>query len=538
MRPFTSLTVTFLCFAVATALPTQAQHDHHRHHEQSYGTVQFATSCSSEAQAHFDAGLALLHHMMYEQARPHFEEAAAADPGCAIAYWGVAMSQLNPLWAPPSPQQVAVARAAIIQARALETPTERERRYVETIAAYFDGEDLGHRERLARWERAQRDLLAAHEDDVDAAAFYALAHLAIAPPDERGVAYRVRGGELLEPLLEAHPDHPGLYHYLIHLYDYPALAERAANVAEAYDALAPDVPHALHMPSHIFVRVGEWPGTVEWNRRSADAALRQPVNDRTSFHHAHAMDYLIYAYLQQGQDERAREVVEETMSIDAYQDHFASAYALAAVPARFVLERGQWEDAAGLPLRPQADFPWSRYPQYEAITYFARGVGAARSGDAHAAHAARERLDELYEATLAADETYWATLVDAQRNAVSAWAAYAEGRHDEALNLLRTAADLEDSVDKHPVTPSDVLPARELLGDLLLKLDRPAEARRAYVAALEISPNRFRSHYGAARASKILGDKAVAQHHFSKLLDFADGDRPALRQAREFVAGR
>jgi tetratricopeptide (TPR) repeat protein len=531
MRYLNVLLSLLLCCALTA--PAHGQHDHH-HHE--HGRVDFQTSCNTAAQAHFETGLALLHHMMYDQARPHFAEAAEADPACAMAHWGVAMTQLNPLWAPANQQQIATAREAIARARALDVPTERERMYIEALAAYFDDGDLGHRDRLARWEQAQLDLHAAYPDDVDATAFYALAHLAVAPPDQRGVAYRTRGGELLEPLLTAHPDHPGLYHYLIHLYDFPALADRAAAVAEAYDAIAPDVPHALHMPSHIFVRVGEWPGTIEWNRRSAEAALRQPVNGATSMHHAHALDYLMYAYLQQGQDDKAREVLEEITGVERYQDNFVAAYALAAVPARYALERERWADAAQLSARSYAAFPWDRFPQYEAITYFARGIGAARSGDTEAARAARAQLDELYDATVAADETYWATLVDAQRKTVSAWAALADGRSEEALALMREAADLEDSVDKHPVTPSDVLPARELLGDMLVELDRPQEALDAYRAALEISPNRFRSHYGAAHASQQIGDTAAATHHYEQLLSFARTERPAVREAQAFLA--
>jgi Tfp pilus assembly protein PilF len=529
-RPQTSLVTALLC----CALSTQAfgQHDHHQEH----GRVDFQTSCNAAAQAQFETGMALLHHMMYDQAKPHFSAAAEADPTCAIAHWGVAMTQLNPLWAPATQQQHAAARDAITRARALEIPTERERMYVAAIAAYFDGEDLGHRDRLARWERAQHELFAAYPDDVDAAAFFALSHLAVAPPDERGVAYRTRGGELLEPLLAAHPEHPGLYHYLIHLYDSPALAERAARVADAYDGIAPDVPHALHMPSHIFVRIGEWSGTIEWNRRSAEAALRQPVSGATSMHHAHALDYLMYAYLQQGQDQKAREVLAEIAAVERYQDNFAAAYALAAVPARYALEREEWAEAARLPARPQAGYPWDKYPQYEAISHFARGIGAARSGDPAGALASRERLDELHAATVSADEAYWATLVDAQRKAVSAWAALAEGRTEEALAQMRAAADLEDSVDKHPVTPSAVMPARELLGDMLMQADRPQEALEAYRAALKISPNRFRSHYGAARASEQVGDVDAAAHHYGELVSFGRTERPAMEAAREFLA--
>jgi tetratricopeptide (TPR) repeat protein len=323
---------------------------------------------------------------------------------------------------------------------------------------------------------------------------------------------------LLEEMHARAPDHPGLYHYTIHAYDNPALADRAERVAAGYDRLAPEVPHALHMPSHIFVRQGNWPGTIAWNERSAAAALAQPVGDLTSRHHAHALDYLAYAYLQRGEDEAARGVRDRLLAVTAYQPGLPTAYALAATPARYALEREQWADAAALTPRAGAPIAWEQFAAAESITYFARGIGSARSGDAAGAGAAIAELDRLH-GVLAGSEPYWATLADAQRKSVAAWVAFGAGDHERALGLMREAADLEDSLDKAPVTPGAVLPARELLGDMLLAAGRPDEARAAYEAALAISPNRLRSLAGAARAARATDDAAGAAAYSERLAE-------------------
>ncbi len=513
---------------------------HAQHENQPYGEVDFPTSCQAEAQAPFETGLALLHHMMYEQAAGHFATAAEADPTCAMAHWGLAMTQLHPLWAPPTEQEFDRGRAAVEQAKTLEAPTERERQYIEAIVAYYTtAEESDHRAGVRAWEAAQKALHEAFPEDVDAAAFYALSHLATAPPDDDTFAHQRRAGALLEDLLDEAPAHPGLFHYLIHAYDNPALAEKALDVARGYDKLAPDVPHALHMPSHIFVRLGIWPDVIAWNLRSAEAALRQSPAEYTSLHHVHALDYLVYAYLQRGQDQKAQEILRKILEIDNYQPHPASAYGIAAAQARYALERRQWDEAAELPLRVHDAYPWNDFPEHEAITYWARGLGAARTGDLDAARTAVDTLDVLHERTLEKGEDYWATLVDARSTTLSAWIAYAEGDHDRALNLMREAADLEDSVDKHPITPSEVLPARELLGDMLLALDHPAQAIDAYRAALEISPNRFNSLYGAGQAAERTGQHDVAKAFYAKLAEIseeANSERESLIQAKNFLA--
>lgn len=514
-----------------------AQHDtrHARH-----GVVEFETSCEPAAQERINAGLALLHHMMYEQAEAEFVAASESDDACAMARWGVAMSVIHPLWGErPSDADLEKGQAALERARALD-PTEREAAYLDATGAFFaDWQNTAYAEQLAAFELGFKNLHEAYPDDVDAAAFYALGHLATAPKEDKEFTHQRTAGALLEELHATHPEHPGLFHYTIHAYDNPALADRAATAAQDYDDLAPSVPHALHMPSHIFVRLGHWPETIDWNRRSAAAALRQPVNGMTSMHYAHALDYLAYAYLQQGQDEKAKDVHADLMDVSNFQPTFATAYAIAAVQARPSLERGEWGEAASLPVRTHGAFPWDRFPGAEAITHFARGLGAARAGNADAARSAIAELDALHARMTESGETYWATLADAQRTAVAAWIAFEAGAAETALERMRTAAELEDSVDKHPVTPGAVLPARELLGDVLLALDRPEEALEAYEAALRISPNRLNSLYGAARAAEQLGDHERARDLYARIAEqtaAAEADLPAIRDAHAFVA--
>ncbi len=489
-------------------------------HEHAHGTVDFPISCAPAAQAHFETGLALMHHMMYDQAEAVFVQAAEADRRCAMAQWGIAMTVIHPLWGErPSDAAHEKGIAALARARELGAPTPREAAYIAAVEPFYrDVTNTAYPDQLAAFEAGYRGLHEAYPDDIDAAAFFALAHLATAPKSDQTLAHQRAAGDLLERLHAGAPDHPGLYHYTIHAYDNPALAERAERVAAGYDRLAPEVPHALHMPSHIFVRRGDWPGTIRWNERSAAAALAQPVGGVTSSHYAHAVDYLAYAHLQRGEDDAARGAVDRMLAIPSIQPALAVAYAFAAAPARHALERDAWAEAAALPVRAGAPLPWERFAMAESITHFARGIGAARSGDDAGAAAALAELDRLH-AVLAANEPYWATLTDAQRKSVAAWRTFAAGDRDAALALMQQAADSEDSVDKHPVTPGAVLPARELLGDMLMEMGRHAEARAAYDAALAISPNRLRSLRGAALAAAAAGDEAAAAGYATRLAD-------------------
>lgn len=500
------------------------------------GEVQFNTSCAEEVQADFNHAVALLHHMMYVQAEAAFTDISRQDPSCAMAYWGLAMTSLHPLWAPPTPEAHQRGLAAIKQAKALNTGNDREQAYIDAAAAFFqDWSKDHHRDRLEAWSLKHKRLVDEYPDDVDAAALYALSMLATAPKEDKDYHNQREAGQLLERLRAESPRHPALYHYLIHAYDNPALAAQALEVARDYDKIAPEVPHALHMPTHIFVRLGIWPDTINWNIRSAAAAKRQPAGDAMSLHYFHALDYLMYAYLQQGRNDLAAQVLAQINAADMVQDEFATAYGIAAARARYPLERRQWQEAAQLAPKSHGDFPWQKYPWTESLVHFARGIGAARSGDSAGAAAAARELERLQQLTADAGEEYWAVLVDAQRQTVRAWETFGSGDTEAALTMMRKAADLEDTVDKHPVTPGAVLPARELLGDMLLAAGHPAEALRAFERSLSSSPNRLNSLYGAARAAEPAQQPEKARHYYRKLLKL---DSEQNSQRDEFQLAR
>lgn len=505
----------------------------------SLGKVDFVISCSAEVQPQFKKGLALLHNMMYSQAEKEFRAVAKLDPDCAMAHWGIAMTLFHPLWAPPSEKELQQGWEAVQKAEALKPSADREMGYIAAVKAFYrDWQSVGHSARISAWEKKQEELLNAYPDDVDAGAFLALSHLATAPKGDKTFAHQRKAGAILENLLTIAPLHPGVFHYTIHAYDNPALADRALEVAKKYDKVAPDAPHAQHMPSHIFVRMGLWPLTVEWNVRSAEAARKQSKPGELSLHYIHALDYLIYAYLQQAQDQHALNTLVTINTNEGYQDSFASAYGIAAAQARYYLELRQWEQAAKLGHRTHTAFPWDKYPAFEGITYFARGLGAARTKDTAGAQGSIRKLDAFYDDAKKAGQDYWAVLVDSQRKTIAAWIAYSKGETDKALQMMRKAADIEDSVDKHPVTPGAVLPARELLGDMLVLLGKYGEAIKAYETSLMISPNRLNSLYGTGFAAESSGDSEKAVFYYSKLKELTgnvDSDRPSIKRALAYL---
>ena len=520
--------------ALSIAVPARSQHDH------AHGTVAFETSCAEATHSSMNQGVALLHHMMYDQAAAHFTAAAEADPACAMAHWGLAMTYLHPLWAPSTQEEIEKGRAAIRKARSLTPATDREAAYVAALEAFFTPESATFPERLAGWESGMKAVHEVAPEDVEAAAFYALSRLATAPRDDKRFARNAEVGGELQALHAAHPDHPGLFHYTIHAYDNPVLAAQAEDVARGYDKIAPNVPHALHMPSHIFVRLGMWPDVIAWNRRSAAAALDQPVAGGVSMHYPHAIDYLVYAHLQRGEDEEAQAALDELLSVDGQiQSNLAAAYGLAAARARLPLERGDWAAAAALQSAVPAYFPWDQHPAAQAITEFAVGLGAARTGDVAVAAASAERLDALHARLEEMNDTYWAIQVDAQRKTVRAWQALAEERADDAVALMQEAADLEDSVDKHPVTPSAVRPARELLADMLATVGRPAEAIQAYDQTLAVSPGRLNALHGAGMAATQMGDAELAMTYYRRAGEILseDPDRSDLQELKGMLAG-
>jgi tetratricopeptide (TPR) repeat protein len=509
-------------------------------HTHQYGKVDFAISCNEEAQRTFTQGIALLHHMMYDQAEAKFVNAAEADPGCAMAQWGIAMTVIHPLWGErPTDDAFEKGEQAILKAQNLNTGTERETAYLEAVEGFYkDWKNTSYSDQLLAFEEGYRSLYESFPEDTDAAAFYALGHLATAPKADKTYAHQKKAGALLEELHTRAPEHPGLFHYIIHAYDNPELADRALEVARSYDKVAPEVPHALHMPSHIFVREGIWPDVINWNQRSAKAALEQPVGNLTSMHYPHAMDYLMYAYLQRGEDQKAKEVLELLNEVNNFQPGLASAYAIAAVQARYPLERAEWDEGAAI--SPDIDtFTIEQYPAAQSILYYGRGLSAARSGDLENARETIEMLDDIHTKLTEINEQYWAVLTDAQRSSIAAWTAFATDDKERALTLMKEAADTEDSVDKHPVTPGHVLPARELLGEMLLLLDKPQEALQAYEMSLEISANRFNSLYGAGKAAEKAGDIEKAKTYYSKLVEISakeQVERPAVSEAKNFLA--
>lgn len=524
------LLITVLLFGAISSSSAQ---------ERFLGKIEFPVSCSKDVQKDFNTAVSLLHHMMYAQSKAEFEKVINKDPECSMAYWGVAMTLFHPMWAPPSKEELAEGQKALEKAKELKPGTDRENGYVDAAWAFYDDwPNKDHAARIAAWNAGQKQLVDSNPDDVDAKAFYALSLLATAPKKDKTFSNQKKAGLILEELLVSNPEHPGLFHYTIHAYDNPALAERAVPVARGYDKLAPEVPHALHMPSHIFVRLGIWDDTVDWNIRSAKAAKEQS-QEVMSLHYLHAVDYLIYAYMQKGQYQKVTELIEIVNGIPEYQDSFASAYALASAEPRYQLERKNWKEAAKVTERPNPNFQWDKYPQYEAIIYYSRGLGAAMSGDVVAAKISKAKLDQLYENTVSNNEEYWSTVVDAQRQTVGAWIEYAEGNKAVGLNMMSAAADLEDSVDKHPVTPGAVMPAREMYAEMLIMSEQPAEALKAYEASLKISPNRFNSLYGAGYTAELSGDSKKAVKYYSELVKLtsqADTERAEVKHAKEYSA--
>jgi len=533
-------------------LPTQlfAQEDEHHHHNQAgekIGKVHFQTSCSPAVQPEFDRAVAWLHSFEYGESERLFAQIAKRDSQCAMAYWGIAMSQYHQLWAPPTPGELANASQAIQKAKQIGPTTARERDYINAIDSFVeDWEKISHRERAVRYEQAMERLYQKYPRDREAGIFYALALNASALasiPMDKTYAKQKKGALILNRALVAEPDHPGITHYLIHSYDYPPIAYLALPAARRYAKIAPSSSHALHMPSHIFTRLGLWDEDIATNIKSEDAAKDYASRMRltgTWDEQLHAMDYLAYAYLQSGRDREAAAVLAELRAIKKTDpENFKCAYSFAAIPARWALERREWREATELKIE-HADFPWSRFKWAEAITHFARGIGAARSNNLEAASSELDTLKDIHKQLMGAKENYdWASQVEIQIKAVEGWQAKAEGRNDDAIRLMRAAADLEDSTEKHPVTPGAVLPAREMLGDLLLELNKPAEALKEYQQSLTTSPNRFNGLAGAARAAELAGDRVKAAMFYSTLLKISassDGKRLEIQRAKDFIA--
>lgn len=506
------------------------------------GDVGFPVSCSAEAQQQFTRAVALLHSFWYEEAVKAFTVVAETDPACAMAYWGAAMSNWYPLWYPPSEAALKAGSDAVAKAQSIGAKTDRERDYIEAIASFYrDSDKLDNRTRSVAYEKAMEQVYLRYPDDREAGVFYALALDTTALPTDKTYANQEKAAKILQRVFAEQPNHPGAAHYLIHSYDSAPLADLGLPAAICYSDIAPAVPHALHMPSHIFTRVGQWQNSIASNRASAEAGKNYAAKafgpgvvwDQS----LHAMDYLAYSYLQTGQDAEAKRVLDQLASYQkAIPSSLAAAYAIAAIPARYAVERQNWAEAAALSSPPIA-FPWSAFPWTAPMITYARALGAAHTGDLAGAQAEIDKLKSARDALIQAKNTYWAGQVDVEVRSASAVLAQAQGRSDDALTLMRSAADLEDSSDKHPVTPGSIVPARELLGDMLLEANQPAQALIEYERSLNSAPNRFHGLAGAAAAAERAGDTPKAKLYSEKLVQLAaaDSDRPELLAARRLL---
>jgi hypothetical protein len=504
---------TAIAFAGAVLISTQpafGQVD-----DSKLGKVHFETSCKPEAQKLFDQAMLYQHSFWYRASQKVFEDVLKADPECGIAYWGIALSLLwNPHVAPPA-TNLAEGAAAIAKGKSVGAKTERERDYIGALAVmYADYDKVDHRTRVQAYAKAMEQLAQRYPNDDEAQIHYALALNTSASPADKTYANQLKGAAILEPIFVRQPQHPGVAHYLIHLYDYPPIAEKGLNAARLYAKIAPDAAHAQHMPSHIFTRVGYWQESIDSN-----AVSQRVAKEATDFHdQLHAMDYQVYAYLQLGQDTKAKAVLDDMTTVKGFTETFlVGPYALAVSPARYAIERGDWKAAASLDVRP------SPLAHVQAITYFARAFGAARAGNPEASKADIAKLGELRDRLREAKDAYWSEQVDIQQKVASAWVLYAEGKYDDALKAMSAAADAEDKTEKHPVTPGVPKPARELYGVMLLERGMAKEALAAFEATLKKEPNRLGAYVGAAKAAEKSGDSVKARTYYERVVAIAGG---------------
>ena len=521
------------------------------------GKVEFPISCTPSVQSEFSRGVALLHSFFYEEARRVFASVAERDPKCAMAQWGIAMTWWHPIWTPPRPDEMSAGKAAIEKAMALNAGTDRERGFITALNVYYNTREssnagaigqschgpVGPRDRVIAYEKAMHQLRDTYPDDFEVQAFYAFAVLAAgyAMPNDTTLSKQLEAAALLEKLWKQNPNHPGVVHYLIHCYDYPALAQRGLAAAQSYASIAPWVPHALHMPSHIFTRLGMWDESIAANGASAEASRAYAAmrhRDATEAEELHALDYMAYSYLQEARDTEAKKIVDLAAKVRKTNPEleFSAAYALAAIPTRYAFERNDWASAATLtvPNLPH----WSSFPFMEALIEYGHALGRAHTGDLDGARKAIARMQQLRDATKDPKFDYFKNHLDLQMQAASAWVAASEGKKSEAIEMLRRAADSEDILGKHPVSPGAFVPIREQLGSLLLEGGQSKEAQREFEAALKIYPGRFRGLYGAARAAEQNGDKESASRYYAKLAaqtTKAASSRDELNHVREFL---
>lgn len=517
--------ISFFCVPLATAQEKPAE---------KLGKVDFPVSCTPEAQEQFNRAVAMLHSFWFPQAPKAFTAVSGIDPDCAMAHWGIAISERgNPLVGPPNSAALKRGLASVEKAKAMGAKTQRERDYIAAIELFYkDFDKLDHRTRVSAYEKAMEQLYLAFSQDTEAAIFYALALNEAIDYEDKTYARQLKAAKILEKVYAKQPEHPGVLHYLIHSYDFPPLAPRGVETAKRYASVAPSAPHALHMPSHVFSMLGMWQESIKSNREALGVAKN----------YVHAMDFMVYAHLQMAQDVEAKRLLEESAALYKTQAPVAELTptggvlgvhtAFAAIPARYAIERGSWADAAALQPRPST-------PAADAITHFTRAMGSARNGDVNSARKDIGQLDSLKNTLTKSKQKYWADQVEIQRRAAAAWLAHAEGKKDEALKSMRSAAALEDASEKHVAMENRLWPMRELLGEMLLELNQPAEALKHFEASFKSAPNRFRGYYGAATAAERLGDQRKARSYYEKLVALsknADTERPELKEAKVFLS--
>jgi tetratricopeptide (TPR) repeat protein len=537
LRAAAWLIVIGLCVTEAAAQMKHGGHD--------LGVVSFPVSCSPQAQTAFNRAVALLHHMTYPQAREAFQHVATIDARCAMAHWGEAMTLFQPLWPTrPGPAALQHGWDEVQKAKALQPPTEREQLFIAAAEAFFlDPTSKDYWLRIRRWEAAMEKVYSAYPNDSEAAVFYALAHLATTPPDRITRANADRAAEILLRVYKRNPNHPGAMHYLVHANDVAGRERELLEITRKYESIAPHNPHAIHMPTHIYTRLGDWNGVIRGNLRAAKAALDYPAGENGEFvwdEFCHAIEYLIYADLQKGADHAALVQLQRLRATTRLEPTFKTAFHLMSTQARYALERRAWNEAAAIVPREPSTLDWDRFTWAEAIAHFARGLGLAHLTKLDEAKAESDRLAQLETVTQKAGEDLFARNIRLLRLELDGWIAHMEGQEESALALLREAAALEASTPKHAVTPGPTLPAEELLGDLLMEQKQAAAALAAYRRALELYPNRFNSVSGAARAARALNERRLASRFYRQLLQGSERQtqRPALKEARNYLIHR
>ncbi len=510
--------------------------------DKQFGALSFKFTGSDKVKEDFNLAIKLLHSFEYDEAEKVFAKIIDEEPSCAMAYWGVAMSNFHALWAPPTEAELKKGIKAIEIAQSIPGKSEREKDYINAIHAYYKNwQSTEHRNRCLQFESAMQQLSEKYADDKEAAIFYALSLTAAADPADKSFAKQKKAGEILNALYPKEPDHPGIVHYIIHTYDSPELAHLALESAKKYASVAPSSAHALHMPSHIFTRLGMWDECIKSNLVSVSSAKCYAEEAGIKGHwdeEIHGLDYLVYAYLQKGENDLAKKQWDYLKSIKEVSPlNFKVAYAFASIPSRYLLENKLWTEAADVKAHA-VDFPWQKFPWQKAMIHFTRSLGSVHTGKLNDAKAELKNLYAINDTLLNQKDTYKANQVLIQIKSCEAWIKYKEGKNTEALTLMNLAADMEDKTEKHPVTPCEVLPARELLGDMLLQMNQPEKALEAYAANLKMRPDRFNSLYSAGVAAKLSQQPEKAKMYFQQLLSSANSStssRSELATAKTYL---